>query len=59
MSLSKALTENLKQIFVRNLSFETTDEDLVKTFEGYGPLKHAAITVDAQGKSKGFGFVKL
>lgn len=49
-----------KQLFVRNLSYETTEEDLVQVFEGVGPLKNVSIAVDSESKrSKGFGFVKL
>ena len=46
------------QIFVRNLSFDVTEEHLVAAFEDIGPVKHAAVTVDpATKKSKGFGFI--
>lgn len=49
-----------KQLFVRNLSYDTTEEDLVHVFEGVGPLKNVSIAVDSKSKrSKGFGFVKL
>jgi len=46
------------QVFVRNLSYDTTDEDLMALFEPFGPIKRAAV---AKGKdsnvSRGFGFV--
>ena len=53
MSDAKAI----KQVFVRNLSYDTTQDDLISLFEEYGPLKRAIVVRDDDGKSKGFGFV--
>ena len=50
--------ENPKQIFVRNLSFNTTNEDLLAAFEEFGPIKNSSIATSGDGKSRGFGFVK-
>eukprot|EP01038_Epipyxis_sp_PR26KG_P011284 gene11284-15138_t len=54
--MSGAVKEN--QLFIRNLSFQTTDEDLLHCFESFGPIKHASIS-KAKDASKGFGFVKF
>ena len=47
----------IKQVFVRNLSYDTTQDDLISLFEEHGPLKRAIVVKDEDGKSKGFGFV--
>ncbi|KAL3901729.1 MAG: hypothetical protein SGCHY_000357, partial [Lobulomycetales sp.] len=45
-------------LFIRNLSFDSTEEDLRETFEKIGPLKYARITKDKiTGASRGTGFV--
>jgi RNA recognition motif-containing protein len=46
------------QIFVRNLAYQTTSEDLIALFEEFGPMKRATI-VQQDGVSRGFGFVKF
>jgi nucleolar protein 4 len=46
------------QIFVRNLAYSTTSEDLMGLFEEFGPMKRATI-VQKDGVSRGFGFVKF
>lgn len=65
----KATKEGLRMI-VRNLAFQTTDEDLEKLFVAYGPLfearvvrmpvdeEAAAADPNALGRSRGFGFVQ-
>jgi RNA recognition motif-containing protein len=50
--------ENPKQLFVRNLSFNTTNEDLLAAFEEFGPIKNSSVATSSDGKSRGFGFVK-
>jgi RNA recognition motif-containing protein len=51
----------MKKIFVGNLSWKTTEEDLKKHFEKYGKVISAKIVIDKndQNKSKGFGFVEM
>lgn len=44
-------------VYVKNLSEATTDEDLNKIFGEYGPITSAVVMRDADGKSKCFGFV--
>ncbi|HAR62104.1 MAG: RNA-binding protein [Candidatus Margulisiibacteriota bacterium] len=47
-------------IYVGNLSYETTDEDLKEAFEQYGAVTSATVIKDKfSGKSKGFGFVEM
>ena len=38
------------QIFVRNLSYETTSDDLVALFQDIGPIKHAEVVKDDNNK---------
>lgn len=46
------------QIFVRNLAYDTTYEDLTKAFEVYGPLKRVSVALDKEtNRSRGFGFI--
>ena len=44
-------------VYVKNLSESTTDEDLKTSFGEYGEITSAVIMRDADGKSKCFGFV--
>ncbi|KAM0025069.1 hypothetical protein Hdeb2414_s0021g00570371 [Helianthus debilis subsp. tardiflorus] len=46
-------------VFVKNLSESTTDDDLTKAFSEYGTITSAVVMKDADGKSKGFGFVNF
>ncbi|KAK1423820.1 hypothetical protein QVD17_19129 [Tagetes erecta] len=46
-------------IYVKNLSESTTDEDLNKIFSEYGIVTSAAVMKDADGNSKCFGFVNF
>ena len=47
-------------IFVGNLSRETTVEDLRHAFEGFGQVASATIIRDkVSGQSRGFGFVEM
>eukprot|EP00605_Chrysophyceae_sp_TOSAG23-4_P003014 GSChrysophyteH1.ASY1.ANO1.3319.1 assembled CDS len=46
------------QIFVRNLSYNTTDDDLMRAFEPFGPVKRATVSFNKEtGSKRGFGFV--
>ncbi|KZO97711.1 hypothetical protein CALVIDRAFT_512877 [Calocera viscosa TUFC12733] len=45
-------------LFVRNIPFEATEDDLRTTFRAFGPLRYARITLDPDtGRSRGTGFV--
>jgi len=47
-------------IFVGNLAYSTTDDDLRQLFEPYGVVdKINVITDQYTGRSKGFGFVEM
>jgi cold-inducible RNA-binding protein len=49
-----------KKIFVGNLSFQTTENDLSNAFAQHGPVEAVAIITDRDtGRSKGFGFVTM
>ena len=48
------------KIFVGNLSFQTSQEDLRAAFEAYGNVDSVDILTDrATGQSRGFGFVEM
>jgi len=47
-------------IYVGNLSYEATEEDLQQAFEGFGQVESVNIIKDkCSGRSKGFGFVEM
>ena len=50
----------MTNIFVGNLSFDTTDSDLHATFGAYGEVGRASVVRDRDsGQSRGFGFVEM
>jgi cold-inducible RNA-binding protein len=50
----------LKNIFVGNLSFNTSEEELRQLFEPYGQVDRVSILTDREtGRSRGFGFVEM
>jgi RNA recognition motif-containing protein len=50
----------LKNIFVGNLDFNTSEEELRQTFESYGQVDRVSIMTDREtGRSRGFGFVEM
>eukprot|EP00249_Psilotum_nudum_P023760 c28976_g2_i1 orf=372-2312(+) len=46
-------------VYVKNLAYTTTDEELRKVFGEFGPITSAVVMRDAEGKSKCFGFVNF
>jgi RNA recognition motif-containing protein len=47
-------------IYVGNLSYEITEEDLKQAFEGFGQVVSVNIIKDRySGESRGFGFVEM
>ena len=47
-------------IFVGNLAFTTTEQDLRQLFEPYGTVETVRIMTDREtGRSRGFGFVEM
>ncbi len=49
-----------KKIYVGNLSYDTTSEDLHTAFSQHGSVTSAEVMMDRQtGRSRGFGFVEM
>jgi RNA recognition motif-containing protein len=49
-----------KKLYVGNLAFGTTDEDLRDLFGQYGAVTSASVVMDRDtGRSRGFGFVEM
>lgn len=49
-----------KNIYVGNLPFSTTSDDLRAAFEAYGTVTRAQVVSDRDtGRSRGFGFVEM
>ena len=49
-----------KNIYVGNLPYETTSDDLVELFQSYGSVISAQVVMDRfSGRSRGFGFVEM
>lgn len=47
-------------IYVGNLSFEVTDDELQQLFAAYGDVTSASVIKDRfSGESRGFGFVEM
>lgn len=47
-------------MYVSNLSFHTTDEDLKALFSEFGSVSSAKVINDREtGRSRGFGFVEM
>lgn len=47
-------------IYVGNLSYNVTEEDLQQAFEAFGQVASASIIKDQiSGRSKGFGFIEM
>ncbi len=50
----------VKNIFVGNLSFNTSEDELRQAFEAYGQVDRVSILTDRDtGRSRGFGFVEM
>ena len=49
---------NQKKLFVGNLAFSYTEDDLREAFSGYGELDEVRLITEREsGRSRGFGFV--
>ncbi len=49
-----------KNLYVGNLSYNTSDSDLRQMFEAHGNVESARVIMDREtGRSKGFGFVEM
>ena len=50
----------MTNIFVGNLSYDTTDSDLQQAFGAYGAVERASVVRDRDsGQSRGFAFVEM
>lgn len=50
----------MKNIFVGNLDFNTSEDELRQLFEAYGSVDRVSIMTDREtGRSRGFGFVEM
>ena len=50
----------MKNIFVGNLSFNTTEQDIRSLFETHGSVDRVNVVTDRDsGQAKGFGFVEM
>jgi len=48
------------KLYVGNLSYDTSEDDLRQAFEQYGTVESMAVITDKDtGKSKGFAFVEM
>ena len=49
-----------KKLYVGNLPFTTTDDELREVFEKHGTVESANVITDRDtGRSRGFGFVEM
>jgi len=52
--------KKMKNIFVGNLSFQTTEQDIRSLFEVHGSVDRVNIVTDRDsGQPRGFGFVEM
>jgi RNA recognition motif-containing protein len=50
----------MKKLYVGNLSFDATEEELRHLFEPHGAVESAKLATDRDsGRSRGFGFVEM
>lgn len=48
------------KIYIGNMSYDTTEDNLRQAFEGYGEVTSVNIIMDRDsGRPKGFGFVEM
>lgn len=47
------------KMYVGNISFQSSEEDLVDIFSTIGPVGEAIMVRDETGRSRGFGFVTM
>jgi len=50
----------MKNLFVGNLSFQTTESDLTALFKGFGQVTRVRVATDREtGRARGFAFVEM
>ncbi|XP_021737654.1 polyadenylate-binding protein 5-like [Chenopodium quinoa] len=52
-------SQKFTNVYVKNLSENYTDEDLMKAFSPFGSITSAVVMKDSSGKSRCFGFVNF
>jgi RNA recognition motif-containing protein len=58
--MAELILESLMNIYVGNLPYSTTEDELKALFAEYGEVVSATIITDRfSGRSKGFGFVEM
>lgn len=58
-SVSVSAARKISQLFVCNVDYSLTGEDLRGAFEPYGAIAQAYLIPDGAGRHKGYGFVKF
>ena len=49
-----------KKLYVGNLAYGVTSDDLLQIFEEFGAIRSAEVLIDREtGRSRGFGFVEM
>ena len=50
----------MKNIYVGNISFQTSEQDIEQAFSAYGQVERVQVVKDREsGQSRGFGFVEM
>ncbi len=50
----------MKNLFVGNLSFQTTESELTALFKGFGQVTRVHVAMDREtGRARGFAFVEM
>lgn len=50
----------MKKLYIGNLAYETTEDELKEAFSEYGEVESVSLITDkATGRSKGFAFVEM
>ena len=50
----------MKNLFVGNMSFQTTEAELTALFQGYGQVTRVHVAMDREtGRARGFAFVEM
>jgi RNA recognition motif-containing protein len=58
--MNRAETIFLKNIYVGNLPFSTTETELRELFEQFGAVQRASVVMDREtNRPRGFGFVEM
>ena len=51
--------EDESRLFIRNLPYGCSEEELTELFRAYGPITETHVPLDAEKKGKGFAFVQF